>query len=95
MSDIQNAFTKEMSLAAMTKTRLVELAPILTNEQFTVFLNALMHYSLKIVDRNSDLLEATRTLLDCFVEDPISWMYKSDIAIEKARDAIAKATGAA
>jgi hypothetical protein len=40
-----------------------------------------------------DLLEALETMLDCFVNDPIGWMDSSDIAIEKAYDAIHKAKG--
>lgn len=40
-----------------------------------------------------DLLEAVETLLDCFVNDPLGWMDSSDIAIEKAYDAIHKAKG--
>jgi hypothetical protein len=40
-----------------------------------------------------ELLEAVETLLDCFVNDPLGWMDSSDIAIEKAYDAIHKAKG--
>lgn len=46
-----------------------------------------------LVSAAPDLLEAVETLLDCFVNDPLGWMDSSDIAIEKAYDAIHKAKG--
>lgn len=46
-----------------------------------------------LISAAPDLLEAIETLLDCFVNDPLGWMDSSDIAIEKAYDAIHKAKG--
>jgi hypothetical protein len=47
----------------------------------------------RLIAAAPDLLEAVETLLDCFVNDPLGWMDSSDIAIEKAYDAIHKAKG--
>jgi hypothetical protein len=47
----------------------------------------------RLMSAAPDLLEAVETLLDCFVNDPLGWMDSSDIAIEKAYDAIHKAKG--
>jgi hypothetical protein len=47
----------------------------------------------RLIASAPSLFEAVRTLLDCFVEDPLSWMNNQSEAIEKARDAVAKATG--
>lgn len=46
-----------------------------------------------LISAAPELLEAVETLLDCFVNDPLGWMDSSDIAIEKAYDAIHKAKG--
>jgi hypothetical protein len=48
---------------------------------------------MNLIEAAPDLLEAVETLLDCFVNDPLGWMDSSDIAIEKAYDAIHKAKG--
>jgi hypothetical protein len=47
----------------------------------------------RLIHAAPELLEAVETLLDCFVNDPLGWMDSSDIAIEKAYDAIHKAKG--
>lgn len=47
----------------------------------------------RLMSAAPELLEAVETLLDCFVNDPLGWMDSSDIAVEKAHDAIHKATG--
>jgi hypothetical protein len=47
----------------------------------------------RLISAAPELLEAVETLLDCFVNDPLGWMDSSDIAIEKAYDAIHKAKG--
>jgi hypothetical protein len=49
ISEVQEDFGKDDLVALMSVTRLVELAPILNDQQYTVFLNALMHYSIKVV----------------------------------------------
>lgn len=49
ISDLQESFKKDDLIDLMKVTRLVELAPILNDQQYTAFLNALMHYSIKVV----------------------------------------------
>lgn len=49
----------------------------------------------KLYADQQHLIDALKTMIDCFWDDPMSWMYNQNVAIEKARDAIAKATGAA
>jgi hypothetical protein len=47
----------------------------------------------RLISAAPSLLEALETMLDCFVNDPLGWMDSSDIAIEKAYDAIHKVKG--
>nr|WP_023842424.1 hypothetical protein [Burkholderia sp. M701]BAO18881.1 hypothetical protein [Burkholderia sp. M701] len=49
VSALQGAFKQDDLIQLMKVTRLVLLAPLLNDAQYTTFLNALMHYSIKVV----------------------------------------------
>jgi hypothetical protein len=75
VSRLQDAFSKDDLIAFMKVTRLIELAPALSDAQFTVFLNSLMHYSIKVIG----WAEARAALAQTApVEEakPVAWLHE-------------------
>jgi hypothetical protein len=70
ISEVQEDFGKDDLVALMSVTRLVELAPILNDQQYTVFLNALMHYSIKVVGWTESKLVLTAEKV---AAEPVAW----------------------
>lgn len=61
VSVLQGAFKKDDLVDLMKVTRLVHLAPLLSDAQYTAFLNALMHYSIKVVGWAEGRVSAAQT----------------------------------
>jgi hypothetical protein len=84
VSLLQGAFSKDDLVALMKVTRLVEVAPILDDQQYTVFLNALMHYSIKVIG----WVESRETSANVAQDDDTATLHKLAEHLESGSSSI-------